>query len=121
MTIDYSISLGNICTVVTLIGFLIINTITVTNRIAKFITVTDMKFQAGEKKFVEHDLNLKKLEDDIKELEEKRELMRNEQIRLRAELPLELRYIKTELQTVKDGVLQILAMKIKENKEFGGG
>ena len=117
MVIEQVITLGNlVVTCVVVIGAVastIINTVIVSAKTTKFVTMTEMKFQAGEKKFVEHDKDIENLQSrcgtcpqkvKVEVLEKERSIMRERQIQLRAELPVKLDNIDKSISDLKTDI-----------------
>lgn len=123
MLIEQSITIGNlIVIIIVIIGAVastIINTFTISAKTAKFVAVTEMKFQAGEKKFVEHDKDIDRLQTRcdicpqkirVENLEKEKNEMKAEQLTLRATLPMELTAIKEDIGLIKNNITEILKM-----------
>ncbi len=118
------LTLGNLLTILIFIGSMIVNIIIITSKISKFVAITEMKFQVGSEKFVEHDTRLKIIDtciktfvprEDINKIEGTVEFIRGEQIKLRAELPdkewyrnieLKLNQVQSDVQMIKEQVFK---------------
>jgi len=112
-----TITMGNILTIIAVVlgaaASIFINIIVVTSKTAKFVTMTEMKFQAGEKKFTEHDKDLFNLQNrcitcpqkiKVEEHEREKNRMNTEQVKLRAELPVKLENIEKSIADVKKDI-----------------
>ncbi len=119
-----TISIGNLVTIISVVLGAIVNVILVTNKMTQFITKTEMRFDEGNKKFLVQEKSIEDIENkcekcyikgEVEELKTKREGMRAEQIKLRAELPAELANIKSAIGVVQKDVNIIKFGLIKKN------
>jgi hypothetical protein len=116
ITVWNSVSLGNVITIITFIFGFITTIITISSKMSKFIAVTEMKFQAGEKKFTEHDTQIRVLDErcktcylqkEVSYLKEERERMNSEQVILRGRLPLQLETMSSDISEIKNDIASI--------------
>ena len=114
MIIEQVVTLGNLIVVgIAIVGFVattIVNISVMSSKTSKFVVMTEMKFAAGEKKFVEHDKDIEVLQArcgvcpqkiKIEELEKEKERMNGEQIKIRSQLPIQLEGIERSIENLK--------------------
>lgn len=116
MVIEQVITLGNLIVIlIVIVGFIvttIANVWVVSSKTSKFVMMTEMKFAAGEKKFVEHDKDIETLQIrcntcpmkiKYEHLEEDKNEMKEKQIELRAKLPVQLDNIEKSIVALRQG------------------
>jgi len=114
MVIEQVVTLGNLIVIgIAVVGFVattIVNISVMSSKTSKFVIMTEMKFAAGEKRFVEHDKDIESLEKrcgmcpqkiKVEELEKEKERMNGEQIKIRSQLPIQLEGIERSIENLK--------------------
>jgi hypothetical protein len=120
MVIEQVVTLGNLIVIlIVIIGAVastLINGYSITSKTAVFVAATEMKFQAGEKKFVAIEKDIEQLEGKctlcpnaakLVILEKEKLEMKGEQIKLRAELPIQLKNIEEAITAIKKDIAEL--------------
>ena len=117
MVIEQVVTLGNLIVIlIVIVGFVIsvlFNTSSITSKIAVFVAATEMRFAAGDKKFIEHEKDIDNLQGRcvtcphkliLETITEKTDFMKEKQIELRAELPIQLNGIRESISGLKEDI-----------------
>lgn len=120
MVVEQVITLGNIIVIgIVIIGAVASTLISISSISAKtavFVAATEMKFTAGEKKFVAIDKDIEALQNKcnicpqkvrLEDLLKKTDGMNNEQIKLRAQLPIQLGNIEQSMTDLKSDISEL--------------
>jgi len=120
MVIEQVVTLGNIIvSFIVIIGAIastLISIFSISAKTAVFVAATEMKFAAGEKKFGTLDKDIEALQNKclicpqkirLEDLLTKTDTMNNEQIKLRAQLPIQLGNIEKSMSELKEDISEL--------------